>query len=678
MSPTVSSHPALRRRAGLATAGAAVLGLLAPVAALADEPTQEFQVDGRVVYRTSDRVGAEGRHFEEGSVTTAYAEVGDAVIDLSAVQAPVVGAELSPSEGLPAGGAVTVTIQARAGLDEDGALAALATEEDAVAPATQVVDVEVTDGGTDPTSLPEAALVSGVHQLVVVPARWSSSATVPTTELQAAAAGTETYWERQSNGRVDLQTSVRAAVTVTRPALCDEDAIMGQVLEQTGLTPTSTRHIAVWFPEHAGCDFAGLATINGGAIWLNGATDIYVLAHELGHNLGLGHANTLVCTTAGGGRVPLTSDGRTCTVTEYGDDTDVMGQGRDWTRPGSLSSGFADALGWATVTRIDSPVLATTTVDLTPLSQTTGVRGVRLTSDLGPVFADFRPAVDSDALHRPEWAGVQARLVLTDTTYRYPTSFLLDLRPTAPSFANPSLPIGQTWDVPGADAAITTTSVAGTARVTVGPSAEASQIQRYVTKVYQDLFLRAPDPTGLTSWTRNLLAGQPRVAVANAITGSDEYRSRLIAGAYQTYLGRSPDPAGAASWLRAMQTGSTVQSIEGGFIASAEYYQRAGGSNSAWVARLYQHVLNRNPSAAEITGWTRQLAQGKSRTSVAMGFLLSSEHLTTVVDGYYVDLLDRHIDAVGQASWVSQIQRGGRVEAIIGGIIASQEYFSKP
>ncbi len=59
------------------------------------------------------------------------------------------------------------------------------------------------------------------------------------------------------------------------------------------------------------------------------------------------------------------------------------------------------------------------------------------------------------------------------------------------------------------------------------------------------------------------------------------------------------------------------------------------------------------------------------------GFLISTEHLTTVVDGYYVELLGRHIDPSGRATWVRAIQHGSRLEEIIGSIIASAEYYSK-
>jgi hypothetical protein len=94
------------------------------------------------------------------------------------------------------------------------------------------------------------------------------------------------------------------------------------------------------------------------------------------------------------------------------------------------------------------------------------------------------------------------------------------------------------------------------------------------------------------------------------------------------------------------------------------------------VTRLYQHVLGRTPSAPEVSFWVGQQAQ-YGRSHVAQGFLLSTEHLTTVIDGYYHDLLRRGIDPSGRATWVGQIQHGVRLEAVIGSIIASPEYYSK-
>jgi len=201
--------------------------------------------------------------------------------------------------------------------------------------------------------------------------------------------------------------------------------------------------------------------------------------------------------------------------------------------------------------------------------------------------------------------------------------------------------------------------------------------QRFVTRVYSDLFNRAPDPGGLAGWTGALNRGTPRVAVANAITYSAEYRSKLITGSYVHYLGRNPDAAGLASWLGAMGRGMTIEQMESGFIASREYYTKSGSTDARWVTKLYADVLGRPVSSGEVAGWTAQLRRGVRRDRVAIGFLLSTERLSTVVDGYYVRLLGRHTDPSGQRTWVGILQRGGRDEAIIGGIIASAEYYGR-
>jgi hypothetical protein len=117
--------------------------------------------------------------------------------------------------------------------------------------------------------------------------------------------------------------------------------------------------------------------------------------------------------------------------------------------------------------------------------------------------------------------------------------------------------------------------------------------------------------------------------------------------------------------------------MESGFIASPEYYAKAGSTDAGWVTNLYTDVLGRSAGASEVAGWTANLGNGMRRDQVAMGFLLSTERLSTLVDGHYKKLLGRGIDPSGQKTWVGILQAGGRDEAIIGGIIASEEYYGR-
>ena len=126
-----------------------------------------------------------------------------------------------------------------------------------------------------------------------------------------------------------------------------------------------------------------------------------------------------------------------------------------------------------------------------------------------------------------------------------------------------------------------------------------------------------------------------------------------------------------------MGSGWTISQMESGFIASDEYYARAGSTPAGWVTSCMPTCWGAPRASSEVAFWTGQLAGGVPRSQVAMGFLLSTERLSTVVDGYYQHLLGRSPDAPGRGHWVGILQAGGRNEAIIGGIIASDEYWIK-
>lgn len=204
---------------------------------------------------------------------------------------------------------------------------------------------------------------------------------------------------------------------------------------------------------------------------------------------------------------------------------------------------------------------------------------------------------------------------------------------------------------------------------------DAEHTGAYVEAVYQDLFGRTPDVAGTSYWTRALLGGTPRDAVANSITSSEEFRSYLIADAYDEFLGRRPDAGGLRFWLDQMAQGSTIARMESGFIASDEFWAQSGGTASGWVTDLYAAVLGRDASPAEVAYWAGRTSGAASRGQVALGFLLSNERLTSVVDGYYQWLLGRDLDPSGQRTWVAILQSGGHDESIIGGIVGSEEYW---
>lgn len=210
-----------------------------------------------------------------------------------------------------------------------------------------------------------------------------------------------------------------------------------------------------------------------------------------------------------------------------------------------------------------------------------------------------------------------------------------------------------------------------------GPTTGCVAAKPYIFQLYNDLLGRDPDPMAISAWANNIAWGWPLIAVATAITSSDEYHGIMLRATYSDYLGRSADDPGMAFWLGRMRAGEKIQGIEAGFLASDEIYARFGGTPQGWVTGLYGTVLGRTPSPGEVQWWTATLGAGMNRGTVAGGFLYSTEHLTAVVDGYYLDLLGRHIDPSGQTTWVGLIQQGHRDEEIVASIVTSAEYLAK-
>jgi hypothetical protein len=146
---------------------------------------------------------------------------------------------------------------------------------------------------------------------------------------------------------------------------------------------STSNHLIVILP---GCSGGGLGTVgtslaSGGksalAIADDGADQIG--AHELGHNVGLGHANIEYC-DAGGGN---------CAIDEYGNAYSVMASvlaGPNSPDPSALDTVYRQALGLTSATELRSitlpygaPQAVTTSVHLAPREATTGTRGVEVT-----------------------------------------------------------------------------------------------------------------------------------------------------------------------------------------------------------------------------------------------------------------------------------------------------------
>lgn len=595
-------------------AGLTAVGLLAAAGSLTAASGATMQtVTGTVRLLVVDNP-ANGAP-DEALTTRAVADVGGKLLDLPPAQAAT----------LEAGDTVTVTaVKGRH----------TATSVEAVLPASPEPSA-----GARMSAAVLNRQVTGAHTLTVLPVYWDSpDPSAPLSTLTSLAAGTAEYWSQQSGGQIAVTPRVRDWVRIPNPGSCSSSALANAALaaHDVALPSAMSDHVMIYFPRRGDCGgWAGLGQVGGPLIWVNGYPLLDVTAHELGHNLGLGHANTTTC-TAGGARVTLSSS---CTVSEYRDYADIMGIAMD-APSGSLNTALADSLG--IVQAVTAAAGTRTTVELAPLTRTDAVRALRIRVAAGWVYLDFRPAVGRD-LRMPGWAGVQAHL-LPDADI--PASRLLDGQPqTSYAFSSVSLPPGKTWSVPGSGLSVTVVSVTSTgARVDVAPDGVVKPMAAPVITAPASSAVVGSSTT--VSWRvtsrpasiRLLVDGrQVSTATTTSLTGSVRVTG-LTHGAHSLTL-QAVDAAGQIS---ASSSPVTVTA------------DLAPPSTPTGLSLSSSQVLSWRPSTDTVSGLAGYLVSMDGRAPVRLGKVTSAIARTPV---------GRH------TWWVSAVDRMGNVSPASGLIV---------
>jgi hypothetical protein len=126
----------------------------------------------------------------------------------------------------------------------------------------------------------------------------------------------------------------------------------------------------------------------------------------------------------------------------------------------------------------------------------------------------------------------------------------------------------------------------------------------FILGLYSDVLGRAPSNVEVNFWLNQLALGVTTARVAQAFTTSAEREALVISLDYMRFLGRVPDANGLASWLNLIRLfGANQENVEIGIVNSGEFFQRHGNNNSDFIVGVYQTVLHRTPSQAEINFW---------------------------------------------------------------------------
>lgn len=433
------------------------------------------------------------------------------------------------------------------------------------------------EGGSSGTAPgPSPAWTQGAKRLLYIPTQYSNQGSPPTSRptAESALAQVGAYFANQSYQQTAVTADVADPVQVAQTASHYESAGLGQLYNDA----VALARAAGWdaddydfvFIRHAGGPGgAGVGLVGQKGAWVQ--TDSWpVLAHELGHNYGLMHAN---------GWRPKTSFvlGPGDTV-EYADSFDIMGPNR-----GSFNSYEKAVLHWMpdwAVQRVtNSGVYRIHAFDVPPLASNQ-LYGIAIRKDVRDYWLDYRGEFQSGDLapfslnglqiHWPQWSQSRGGSTLVDSTPGTPKQF--DDAPLA---------VGHTLSDPQAGVHITT----------LNRSAAPGQWLDVAVN-FQGPASNAPPQATLSESATNVAVG---AQVSFSVTATDPDGDDLaygwessIAGSSAVLAVSSNSPSLTYSWSTAgrYEVRCKVSDMKGGIAVVSQVVNVGSGSGFAISGRV--------------------------------------------------------------------------------------------
>lgn len=546
-----------------------------------------------------------------------------------------------PGAGVPVGATVEVVVGGEA-VDDPGT-------DDGLEPALEVFSAEIVTAPPADEPPLAAAATDQVTIVMVVPAGGTVEPGRTLAQVETALNGpVAAFWSGQSGGAIRITTAAGndptwyyAAADCSNPY-----ALWNEAAARVGWTAGTGKHLLVYLPRNsAGCAY-GLAQVGnsvtgGGKLYV---TDVATsaVAHELGHNFGLGHSSGRQC--------DLGTETGSCRSEAYRDFYDVMGY--SWSQVGTLSAAQAVRLGLLPTGQQQTVANPGRSSDYTlnPVSGTTGTRALKLVAPDGTVYwLEYRTASGQDAWLAGSPMGLQTGVLLRrsapfpTSSFYSDTSVLLDATPSPASGWSADLQVALPVGVP--------VGVSGTNFTVTLQSADATGAVVRVAQLAGDTACAGRASVSMSGVSMLTVGGTTGALVVGLDRG---LWFRPIDGAANSWQslggGVLYGPAGVTA-------GSTSYAFVTGLDGALFYRSDDGGGWSPWT-RLGGY-LTASPSAASLGAghvrvfgrgldgqlWSRELQNGAWSGWVAHGgFLTSPPTATADLTSGRIDVLVRGMD----------------------------------
>ncbi len=195
--------------------------------------------------------------------------------------------------------------------------------------------------------------------------------------------------------------------------------------------------------------------------------------------------------------------------------------------------------------------------------------------------------------------------------------------------------------------------------------------------VYLELLGRCPDRAGFDYWVGRLEGGLSAEAFARTIARTPEAVGRVVDDAYRTMLDRPADPAGRVFWTGQLQAHGRYDRLLADLGASGEFWTKAGATNTGFVTRVYERLLQRSPDQGGLDYWVGRLEDGASRRALILTLANLNEPLGVLVVDSYDEILDRAPDGTERTSGISHLRSTGDRSGLYAQLIGQPEFATR-